>query len=516
MNRKFLNYAIFILIVGVVVGLAVNHSRHMAYLVSSMAGPDSAARVAAAKELVKNEQFMDSINGETVKTRVKVVQALEDWGDKDATKQLVAFLKDPDRPVRDRILLALLRVGTKSKDNLQELVNGIKDGDANVRKYCVKALQILGSDTPQAAEAQVPKDQPREEIMAAWQKRDVGVAANIVPMVVEIILKEAGGRAAGGDVLGGLPEHREQSVRLLRPLITDKDEGVRAAAAEAMGKVGSKSAIPDLIRAMHKDTPQVRRIAIGAIALIAAPSGEAALIEAINNPDDDNEARAQAVAGLGKIATPTAIAVLIKALDDYDLKVQEQTVDALARAGDKAIGALTAALHAPKQGVRARAAQALGKIQSPKSVNALIAALKDPDATVRAAAAAALGFSNNRQAVEPLIVALRDPDGGVAKEAADALARIGEPARPALARAMAGNHSVAAYLAANALGKQGPSAARTVEQAATTPSAQRWAVVALGSMGGPEAVAVLEKLVNSSDPITRDSAQLALKRLGAQ
>lgn len=78
-NKKYLNYAIFLLIVVVVVGLAVSHSRHMRNLVDSMAGPNRAARVAAAKELVKAEQFMDAVTGETVETRTAVVQALEDW-----------------------------------------------------------------------------------------------------------------------------------------------------------------------------------------------------------------------------------------------------------------------------------------------------------------------------------------------------------------------------------------------------------------------------------------------------
>ena len=49
--------------------------------------------------------------------------------------------------------------------------------------------------------------------------------------------------------------------------------------------------VPDLRQAMRSDTAQVRRVAIGAIALIADRSGEEALTEAIRNPNDDNESR---------------------------------------------------------------------------------------------------------------------------------------------------------------------------------------------------------------------------------
>jgi len=514
MNRKYLNYAIFIAIVAVVVGLAVNHSRHMRFLVDSMAGPDRAARIAAAQELVRGEQFMDAVTGDTVETRKSVVQALEDWGEKDAAKQLVAYLKDPDKPVRDRILLALVRIGTRSDASLQEVVNGLKDGDANVRKACVRALQILGQKDEAGVRRVMPPDLPKEEVLAAWRQRDPAVAANIVTKVVETIKKDGGARASGGDVLGGLPEQREESVAGLRPLLSDKDEGTRTGAADALGKVGSPSAIPDLIRAMKNDTPPVRRIVIGAIALIAHPSGEAALTEAIHNRDDDNEARAQAATGLGKIASPTAIQTLIQALSDYDLKLQVAAVAALARAGKPAVGPLLATLKSSDPQLRFRAAQALGAMSTPEANPGLIAALKDPDARVRQTAAVALGFEGNAAAVTPLAALLGDRDGSVAAAAAESLARIGGPSRPTLARALSGSET-AAYYAAQALAKQKQAAVSTVQQAASrSPAARRWAVVALGSIGGPEAVKTLREYAQNADPETREAAAEALQRLG--
>lgn len=514
MNRKYLNYGIFLAIVAVVVGLAVNHSRHMRFLVHSMAGPDRSARVAAAQELVRGEQFMDAVTGDTVETRAKVVQALEDWGTKEAAKQAVAYLKDPDKPVRDRLLLALIRIGTRSEENLQEIVNGLKDGDGNVRKACVKALQILGQSREADVERVMPPDLPKEEVLTAWRERDQAVARSIVPKVVETIKKDGGARASGGDVLGGLPDQREESASALLPLLAEKDEGVRMGAADALGKVGSKSAVSALVKAMKEDTPPVRRVAIGAIALIADRSGEAALTEAIRNRDDDNEARAQAASGLGKIATPTAVQTLIKALNDYDLKLQVAAVDALARAGKPAIGPLLNTLKSADPRLRVRAAQALGAMSSPEANPGLIAALKDREAVVRRAAANALGFEGNAAAVEPLVALLDDRDGSVAEAAVDALARIGEPARAALARALSGSET-AAFHAAQALAKQRQAAVPAIRQAAAqSQAARRWAVVALGDIGGPEAVEALRQYARSGDADTRAAAEQALKRLG--
>jgi HEAT repeat protein len=546
-NKKYLNYAIFLLIVVVVVGLAVSHSRHMRNLVDSMAGPDRAARVDAAKELVKAEQFMDAVTGETVETRTAVVQSLEDWakeprvpkpkdlkeGEKflepeDAVTQLVSFMKDPDKPVRDRILVALLRVGAKTEENLKALIAGIKEGDASVRKPCVLALQILGQSDPDSAVSLITPEivsvmrvkNKKEAAAGIFKERKPEIAARIVDDVVAIIKAEAGARASGGDVLAALPQpDRERAASLLIPLldkVKNTDEGVRTGAADALGKIGIKAAVAPLKAAMHNDTAQVRRVAIGAIALIADPSGEDALTEAMNNQDDDNEARAQAATGLGRIATPTAIETLIKALSDYDLKVQVAAVSALARAGKPAIPRLLATLKSPTPELRARAAQALAGIADPSTNAGLIAALKDPDPSVRRAAAAALGFENNAAAVQPLIAALSDLDGSVASAAADALAHIGEPARSALANALSAASDTVAFYAAQALGEQGQSAVAAVQQeTARSPRAQRWAVVALGSMGGQQAVSALQQIAQNADPETQEAARQALKKIGA-
>ena len=519
MNRKFLNYAIFVAIVAIVVGLAVRHSRHMAYLVDSMAGSDSKARVASAKELVKMEQFMDAITGETVARRVRIVQALEDWAEKEAVTQAVAFLKDPDRPVRDRIALALVRIGTKSADNLQGLIAGMADGDSNVRKTCIALLQVLGQDDPAAAMKLLQRTLPDTDpgvLRDALARRNASVAEQIIPKVVEAMKGNGAARGPGGDVLGALTARREQSVKELLPLLADKDDGVCSGAAAALGKVGSPTPVPQLVDAMHTRSAQVRRVAIGAIALIAHSSCEAALTEAIRNKDDDNEARAQAAVGLGRIGTPTAIATLVSALSDDDLKVQVAAVDGLADAGEPAVPALARAIRDPEARTRIRAIQALGGIATPAVNAALLPALRDPVADVRAEAARALGFERNAQAVSALVAGMSDPNGMVAAACADALAKIGGPARPALARMLAGP-SGTAFLAAIALAKQGSEAVEDVlKTASTNPAAGKWAVESLARNRSQNAIEALKQLMTVQDPKTRAVAEAALRRLSLQ
>jgi len=111
--------------------------------------------------------------------------------------------------------------------------------------------------------------------------------------------------------------------------LKDEDEGVRLAAAEALGEIKSPEAVPHLIEALK---------------------------------DEDEDVRWAAALALGEIKSPEAVPHLIEALKDED------------------------------EGVRSAAAWALGEFKSPEAVPHLIEALKDEDASVRAAAAVALGM----------------------------------------------------------------------------------------------------------------------------
>lgn len=511
------------MLIGSVAGLAINHSLHMRGLVDALRNPGQAARVAAAQELVQREQFADSINGEPVEARLGAVQACEDWANKDATKQIVLLTKDQDRLVRNRALLALLRIGSKSEENLQEIINGLKEGDVNLRKNCVIALQILGQKRADML-ASFHTDLSPADVQTAWAARDTAVMARLIPDVVTYMKKEGNARGPGGDVLGALPDDRSASVAALLPYLQpemtldgkpDKnDEAVRKETAGALGKIGSPAALPALKKAMHEDTTQVRRMAIGAIALIGAPDGEEALIESLRKLDDDNEARAQAAAGLGKIASPTAIQALLVALSDYDLKLQAAAVAALAHAGKPAVAPLLLTLRSEKPALRLRGTEVFARMATPDANEGLLALLKDPDDSVRASAAKALGFPNNAAAVMALLNSLRDSNGVVAESASEALARIGAAAQPALARALEENDALA-YPASQALAKQGEAGADAVIAAGDrSPAARRWAVTALGSIGGQKAVEALKRYTQSGEEETRAAAVLALKRLG--
>jgi len=466
-TRKLLNYIILAAVIAPATYLTVSHSRHMRFLVDSIAEARP-NRAEAAAELIRREQFIDSFNGEPVASRLNAAVALEQLGSADAAGQLDAMLKDPDKPVRERALNALVKIGPRSDEHIDKIVAGLKEGDSNQRNGSVAALGRIG-------------------------RADSAAALKIIPKVCQIMKKEAGARTSAGDVLGGLPDVQQSSIDALIPYLSDFDEAVHVASVEALGKVGSPAAIPVLLNEMKK-TPQVRRVAIGAIAVIGDPSGEAALTEALKNPNEDNEVRAQAATGMGRIGTPTAAALLIGLLDDYDLKVQLAAVAALARIADSAVPGLIHSLKSAKTSVRIRVVQTLGEIRSPAANHALIDLITDKDLGVRLNAIRALGFSGNSSVAPSLQPLLRDPDSKISEATADALARIGDSARTYLIAALK-NPDASGYFAARALSAQGDAAVPDLQSAASRrPSSIKWAVVALRGIGTARSADALKKI----------------------
>ncbi len=82
------------------------------------------------------------------------------------------------------------------------------------------------------------------------------------------------------------------------------------------------------------------------------------------------------------------------------------------------------------------AARALAAVAAPATRQLLINALTDPDADVRACVAQGLGELQAAEAVDGLVRCLSDSSPFVSRITADGLARIGQPAVPALVAAL--------------------------------------------------------------------------------
>lgn len=300
---------------------------------------------------------------------------------------------------------------------------------------------------------------------AAQRLIELGSAA--VPFLVSVLKGERrGNRWVTALILGRIAD--KSSVVALVDVLknSSEDEGVRAGAAEALGKSGSKAEdiVPALILALNDPRFPVRRAVVGALEDIGEDAKPAvpALLQALNDPDErirkgvayalskiDPAARALHHADIEKVRGRDALDDNIEKLKHPDPNVRllaSRDMCEIPDFGDfyfRAVLPLIEALNDDQSEVRANAAHTLGKIRDKRATEALIQSLKDRDpgieeagGSVREYAAYALGEIGDNRATQPLIEALQSEEDWSARiEMIEALGKIGDPrAIPSLER----------------------------------------------------------------------------------
>ncbi|MDZ7759095.1 MAG: HEAT repeat domain-containing protein [Desulfovermiculus sp.] len=166
--------------------------------------------------------------------------------------------------------------------------------------------------------------------------------------------------------LGFLRDERTVPLLLKALNNTDVNWPGREVAARALGDIGSKQAVPDLIRAAW--LPETRNAAIEALAGIGDPRATDVLLSALSEEEDTNS-REAAITGLIRIGA-NAVPALI---DKLNVCNKEYTTNY----------------------ERALAAMILGRIGDMRAVNSLNRALNDPNPKVRKSAESALEYLMN-------------------------------------------------------------------------------------------------------------------------
>ena len=241
---------------------------------------------------------------------------------------------------------------------------------------------------------------------------------------------------------------------LIEALGYKKDEGVRKAAAQALGEVGAGS-VPVLIR-LFRDFERAAG-AGAALVQIGAPAAPALLL-ALDEPD--KTVRSGSLAALAQIIYARqdadlcrqAVIPLSACLVDSSPAIRLNAVHALNEAvrllaADRGLKAkltsrLAERLYDTDNEVRQEAAFGLAQLADAGALNALIASLKDPQGGVRSNAAWGLGRIGNVKATLPLLAAAcHDPVEKVRQDAKQALLAIGAPAARPLTAMLRDNRS---------------------------------------------------------------------------
>ena len=220
---------------------------------------------------------------------------------------------------------------------------------------------------------------------------DVDVAGLTKAALAKVDLDGAVEGALGGGYDGSSPEPTDTiGVDALIQALRDSDAGVRRAAAQSLGNLEAKRAVPALIAVLGDGDEELRKTSAWALGEIQDQRAAAPLAGLLR--DQSAEVRKTAAWAIGELDLETAPAELIRAMRDANPEVRKTAVWAVSEIGDaRAVPDLRALIDDPSPEVRRQAVRALGEIRDAAALQALVAAMDSRDADVRRSAAAALG-----------------------------------------------------------------------------------------------------------------------------
>jgi cellulose synthase operon protein C len=271
------------------------------------------------------------------------------------------------------LLLCGLLVGFEWEGRLSHLRRDLDEGDAARRREVVRLLSSYAAPVV------------RDALLQALSDPDAGVRAEAAEAVGRVRLEDA--------------------VPRLLDWLGDPDADVRTGAAVALGRIGAARAVPPLVRLLGDARSDVRRAAVGALAAIGAPEVVVPLLGRLD--DADTDVRVEAAEALGRIGDPQAVVPLVGRLRDDAPEVRRAVYAALGRIGSpRAVAALQPGLRDPTPEVRLAAIGALGRIGQPDTAESLAPLAEDADHRVARAAVTALGSLGGATAVDAIIASV--------------------------------------------------------------------------------------------------------------
>lgn len=203
--------------------------------------------------------------------------------------------------------------------------------DPIARAELGKSLEHLAKRQPDAVAAQFGLAGSFQQIAVASALRAGGDAA--LPLTVKRLDEEA----TRANALAFLVDSGPKAIPVLLPKLNSDISAVRLAAADALGKLAARPAVPALTALYEKSEGADRIGYLSALASIGDPTSEGLLRAALADETLTIPQRAQAALGLGRIGGASVIPTLLALADHPDRQFRESARSALALTGDAAV-----------------------------------------------------------------------------------------------------------------------------------------------------------------------------------
>ena len=333
--------------------------------------------------------------------------------------------------------------------------------DMGLRELCIRTTQLieeLGSDDAMVRSNAMCQLEIDDDTQLAWFLIDCldGYDAGLRSAASRTLLRMNGGDGvflvvsalAVPDSSRNAAARAMQHVDDPRPLIRHMREVVnpnypgqdshtpRYEAMEALARLGDARAIPALVDALHHGERNVRAAAADALGKLGGDSAAQPLTRVLEY-DWSYRPPVHAVRALARIGTDRAWDALFERLHllipdrAYYAAMWEIEKAGELRAVPELVGILERALEGimvNPEGIAAVTARTLARLDHTEVVDGLRAEFEDPltDPWRRPVAALALGQFRDQRAVESLIHSLQDDDSRLRRAAANALGQLGD------------------------------------------------------------------------------------------
>ncbi|MBI4804726.1 MAG: HEAT repeat domain-containing protein [Desulfovibrio sp.] len=165
----------------------------------------------------------------------------------------------------------------------------------------------------------------------------------------------------------------------------------RLMAVYALGKIDPESNIEELRAALEDEVPDIRKVALEAVARLCGPEGEGLALLVSRLSDESREVRLAVVEQIGHCSLTEGTEYLIQALDDSDDWVRIRAMEALGtRMAQEAVPKLVGFLESPNKLLALKVIETLGEIGGNVSFRALLEVLNTNDQELIDAAEAAI------------------------------------------------------------------------------------------------------------------------------
>ncbi|MFA5253037.1 MAG: HEAT repeat domain-containing protein [Methanoregula sp.] len=396
-----------------------------------------------------------------------------------------------------------------------------------------------GQNSPESPDARIRRlsallsdPDPAIRVVAVEELRAANLPA-FAPLNDALKDPDAGVRSAAAESLGAI-----KSVRALPALIhvlrADPEKAVRIASARALGAIHDTYAIPALAEQFYDPDDGVRAAAASALGHLGGPALPVVLGK---TRDRDPRGRAAACLSLGMMTDPVVIAYIVHGFSDQDPGVRAhaaRALDTIAQAIPRRFLEIIPGLLLPGSAAeRMGILDTLGKMENGQVLWIAYSVREDPDPAVRKKAADLISerepglLSRTAQKALPqkdermlraLVEQLSDVDPAIRKKAEVTLKKNGQPGLPVLLTALRDSPPAAVEIITDIIASLQESVVNDLIDAIhdESPVVREVAAKILGQTSEERAVFALGwVLYGEKEPQIRELAAVSLGKMGS-